>query len=112
MTIHLREKIQYIRENKKTTHFLDSCIKISIISYFSAFLLLGISAFTPQHSIIRTMITALAVFAIICGVLLAGYANCNGIDESSFKEEQEYATQEELDGLQKMIEDYKCEINS
>lgn len=58
------------------------------------------------------MITALAVFAIICGVLLAGYANCNGIDESSFKEEQEYATQEELDELQKMIEDYKCEINS
>lgn len=112
MAINLKEKIQYVRENRKTTHFLDTCIKISIISYFLAFLLWGVCAFTPQHSILRTVIITMAVIAVICGVLLAGYANCYGIEKSSFKEKQEYATQEELDELQRMIDEYRCSLRS
>ena len=111
MAIHFKEKLKYVRENRKTKQFLDSCIKISIISYFSAFLLLGISAYAPAQSTLRTIITTMAAIALICGVLLAGYANCNGIDKSSFKEKAEVATQEELDELQKMIDDYKCSLD-
>lgn len=111
MAFNFKEKMNYVRENRRKTFFLDACIRISIVSYFMAFLLLAISAFTPQHSILRMTITAVAVIAVICGVLLAGYANCNGIDEPSFKEEHMVATEEELEELQQMIDDYKGNMN-
>ena len=36
---------------------------------------------------IRTLVTIVSVIAVICGVLLAGYANGHGIDENAFKED-------------------------
>lgn len=110
MAVKIKHKIQYLRDNRREPHFLESCIKVSIIAYFLAFLLLAISAFTPQHSMLRITITVVAVAAVICGVLLAGYANCNGIDEPAFKEELPVTSEKELMELQQMIDEHKIDI--
>ncbi|MDD7113872.1 MAG: hypothetical protein PUH88_05315 [Lachnospiraceae bacterium] len=110
MALNLKEKIKYIYANRTKTHFLDFCIKVSIISYFLSFLLLGISAFLPQHSMIRTLVTIVSVIAVICGVLLAGYANGHGIDENAFKEDYVFETEEELKELQEMIDSRKSNL--
>lgn len=106
-----KKKLEYIRDNRKTTHFLDSCIRISIISYGLAFLFFMLTGFFREHSTPSTILTALAAIALICGVVLAGYANCNSAGDHNISEDLTTPSKEEMEELQQMLDDYKCNMD-